>query len=106
MALTSLIVLALLLIAGTAISVILLTMFFRSRPVTTEETQYAHALSDSSNPYQPSNISTRVVGSRLGCGMVGVVHLVLAGVMLLAVLALISLKASQAVRPTTTTVPK
>lgn len=106
MALTSSIVLALLLITGTAISGILFTLFFRARPITTEESQQEPSPVDSSNPYQPSNISTRVVGSRLGCGMVGVVHLVLAGVMLLAILTLISIKASRIARPTTTTVPK
>lgn len=53
---------------------------------------------DPSNPYEPSGITNREVGSKTGCGLAGVVLLILGGLMVAAILAFVTLRA-RAVAP-------
>ena len=64
---------------GTAI------VLFLSRGQAVQHSDDPPVASDPSNPYAPSQITTRIVGARVGCGVAGVL-LLLAGTALLGVL--------------------
>lgn len=74
------------LIVGIAIgSAVTAIVFFMSRRQILQHGGNPPLVSDPSNPYAPSQITTRVVGARIGWGVAGVVFLLI-GIALLAAL--------------------
>ncbi len=59
---------------------------------------------DPSNPYEPSGVTNRVVGSRTGCGLAAGVLLILGGLMIATILAFVTLRAKAVVPPPPTVV--
>ena len=95
LALGSLIILVFVFVAGISLGVVFtLIALSGRRTITVQSPGDPPLVSDSTNPYEPSNITSRVVRSGTGCGVVGIVLAILAGLMLAAILVFVSLRTS------------
>ena len=98
LALGTLIILVFIFVAGISLGVVFtLIAISGRRTITVQSPDDPPLVRDSSNPYEPSNITSRVVRSGTGCGVVGIVLAILAGLMLAAILVFASRRASVAV---------
>ena len=94
-ALGTLIILVFIFVAGISLGVVFtLIAISGRRTITVQSPDDPPLVRDSSNPYEPSNITSRVVRSGTGCGTVGIVLAILAGLMLAAILVFVSLRTS------------
>ena len=82
-------------VAGISLGVVFtLIAIAGRRTITVQSPDDPPLVRDSSNPYEPSNITSRVVRSGTGCGTVGIVLAILAGLMLAAILVFLSRRVS------------